>query len=222
MRQSIEIACRALVLMGTASLLSGQPAMAQRTEDAAAAESTPSQPTPPLPTAVRFDPAAMPDVVTPTPPLGLRYSALSTSETKALRRGFKLPLDALTNARSTNDLLRAANVAPLPDPNQPLLSVAKEASTKTNPFASERFTSFRVDPMRALGELLAAADGIDPTTVSTETSTDDPFAGDAAFAPSTEPSTTAADKVESPESADDPFASDADPFGGSEDPFGDF
>ncbi|MEO0528967.1 MAG: hypothetical protein AAF266_00170 [Planctomycetota bacterium] len=197
-------------------------AVANETAFAAATDAD-TQAAPPLPTVVRFDPAAMPDAIaTPAPPLGLRYSVLSDLETKALRRGFKLPLDALTNARSTSDLLGAAKVAPLPNPNEPLLPVANAgADGKTNPFVSGRSTSFRDDPMKALGELLAAVDGVDPTQ-DAGTAGDDPFAGDLAATPSPDTEEGVAAEVDAGADGDDPFATDADPFAGDEDPFGDF
>lgn len=216
MIKSVQIGCRLLLLAG---LLVGASSMAVRAEPTGG---EPLPENPPIPTVVRFDPAAIPEIAAPLPPLGWRYSALSQQQTKALRRGFKLPLDALSTASSTDDLLGAVKIAPLPDPDQPLLSVTQAKLTgKANPFASSGLTSFRDDPMRALGEMLAAVDGVDASAPA-DASADDPFAGDAAFSPAAEPESGVAAEVETTEASDDPFTTDTDPFGGDEDPFGDF
>lgn len=168
---------------------------------------------PPPPTVVRFDPGAMPEPTVPTEGLGWRYADLSPAETRPLRRGFKLPMEALAEATSLGSLRTATRVAPLPDPRQPFLPV-KPATREAvaNPFTGSQVTSFRQDPMRALGQLLGAVEGEEGTLTASPTS-EDPFAG--AAAPEASP---AAEVSDSPadEAVDDPFATDdlgEDPFG---------
>lgn len=185
------------------------PARSQEVEPGAA----PSTDTPPPPAVARFDPSAMPEPTLPTEGLGLRYASLSPQETRPLRRGFKLPMEALATADSVRSLRKAVRVAPLPDPSQPFLAVKPLAGeTVTNPFTGSQVTSFRLDPMRALGEMLGAVEGGE-SLVDTAPATDDPFASPADSADG-----AAAEVSESPadEATADPFGSDD--FG--EDPFG--
>lgn len=171
---------------------------------------------PPAPTAVRFDPGRMPGVEANPPALGWRYGRLSSRQQRVLRRGFKLPLDALAAAKSPRDLVRSAVVAPLPDPSKPLLAVAAKGTDAADPFAGEKGkrTAFRDDPMKALGEWLGA--------------TEDDADGGEAFAGSSDP--FSADDGGGFEAASDADSSDADsepdPFaddlGSDDDPFADF
>lgn len=182
-------------------------AAAQAGEDAAVKQ-------PPPPTVVRFDPAAMPEPVQPTEGLGWRYANLSQEETRPLRRGFTLPMEALAAADSLGSLRTATRVAPLPDPRQPFLPVKPtNGMTVANPFTGSQVTSFRQDPMRALGELLGAVEG-EEGSLTASSAEADPFAASATTA-----SVPAAEVSEFPtdEAADDdPFATDdlgEDPFG---------
>ncbi|TWU00531.1 hypothetical protein Pla108_14830 [Botrimarina colliarenosi] len=158
----------------------------------------------------RFDPGAMPEAEGPGTPLGYRYAELSSAESGALRRQFKLPLDALSGAKSPRDLAKRAVVAPLPDPNRPLLAVAPTGASSSDPFADAKLTSFRDDPLKALGEMLGAVEG--EGVAAAETASDDPFGGDALATPAAAPAATPAAEVD--EASDDPFGSDDDPFGG--------
>ena len=196
-----------------AATLQGETAFAAASEDAATpaagaeAGSAPADAAPPV--AKSFNPAAMPEVGPAKSPLGYHYAELTPSQTTVLRRGFKLPLDALASANSSADLKRAVVVAPLPDPNRPLLAVSPAAESQANPFADSEAISFRKDPLKALGALLGASDA-------------QPAGGATAAAAAEE---------------DDPFGAGGDPFGGTageadegagegaaaeEDPFGDF
>lgn len=168
-----------------------------------------------------FDPGRMPEAVVPASPLGLRYSALSSRETRALRRSFKLPLDALVGARSASDLASAAVVAPLPDPSRPLLAVSSSAA-KADPFAGGGASvSFRDNPLKALGEMLTAMGGgaspadatatTDAVTSPFDDAETDPFAGSST--PADEPDAEVATESE------DPFGGSDDSFGDDEDPF---
>lgn len=168
--------------------------------------------TPPLAVETpKFDPGRMPPVEADPPALGWRFGGLTSRQTSVLRRGFKLPLDALTAADSPQDLMRSAVVAPLPDPSRPMLAVGAAAVVGADPFASGAIkrTSFRDDPMRALGEWLGVTDEETGTAFS---STTDPFASDSGDGFDVE--TPAADTPAVDES--DPFADDGD------DPFADF
>lgn len=176
---------------------------------------------PPPPTKVRFDPGAMPEPAGPTEGLGWRYANLSRTETQPLRRGFKLPMEALASAQTLGVLRRSAQVAPLPNPGQPFLPVKpmRDGAGEANPFTGSQLTSFRQDPMRALGEMLGADKG--DAIATGDTSSADPFGGggsDGGFEPAVE-----SEVSEAPSAAeDDPFATGDDPFGagGEDDPFG--
>lgn len=181
---------------------------------------------PPAPSELRFDPAKMPEPAGTSAALGYRYSRLSPAESKRLRRGFKLPMEALSSGDTLASLRRALVVAPLPNPEQPFLRV-EPAAGDSNPFTGSRVTSFRANPMRAFGELLGAAagdEGLADTAGGADPfgggASEDPFAGSAGgdFADATPEVTDEAD-----DSAD-PFDDAADPFGGgaSDDPFADF
>ena len=153
-------------------------------------------------------------------PLGFRYGGLSTRETRALRRGFKLPLDALVEARSVEDLASSVVVAPLPPTDRPFLAVkAASASDARNPFEDRVATSFRIDPMRALGEMLSASEVDDADAGSApsddllaDSALDDLGGAVADSAPDAD--------AEVSDEEEDPFADDASPFGSEdEDPF---
>lgn len=170
----------------------------------------------PLPTVVPFDPAAMPEPAVPTEGIGWRYASLSPHETKPLRRGFKLPMEALASAKSVRSLQKAAQVTPLPDPSQPLLpmkSTAGEAAT--NPFTGSKVTSFRRDPMRALGELLGAVEGGAKAAIASPVDSD-PF-GDPGESRGAAKTTAEVSDFPADDGGDDPFATGDDE---SDDPFG--
>lgn len=210
-----------------AATLLGETAFGAASEDAPATDAASASP----PAAKPFDPAAMLEVGQAKSPLGYHYAELTSSQTSVLRRGFKLPLDALASAKSPTDLKQAIVLAPLPDPNRPLLAVSPAAESQANPFADSEAISFRKDPLKALGALLGAGDarraGAATAAVAEE---DDPF-GSATAAPAAKPQAEV-------ESGDDPFGADADPFGADtatetdagasnaaadeEDPFGSF
>lgn len=159
----------------------------------------------------RFDPAAMPEVAPPDLPLGYRHGDLSLAEVAALRRSFKLPLDALAGARSARDLAATGVEAPLPNPHVPLLRASATPSTGANPFIDSATISFRENPLRALGEMLALVEGEKPRAPdrAKTAADDDPFGGvDAAADPTATDSAAAAEVDQG-----------ADPFGGGEDPF---
>lgn len=197
-------------------------------EDSPAADTAPASP----PAAKPFDPAAMPEVGQAKSPLGYHYAELTAPQTSVLRRGFKLPLDALASAKSPQDLKQAVVLAPLPDPNRPLLAVSPAAESQANPFADSEAISFRKDPLKALGALLGASGArrAGAATAPATPAEDDPF-GSATTAPAAKPQAEV-------ESGDDPFGADADPFGADtsteasdgaseaavdeEDPFGSF
>lgn len=169
----------------------------------------------PAPMVVPFDPGAMPEPETPTEGIGWRYANLSSHETKPLRRGFKLPMEALASAKSISSLQQATQVTPLPDPSQPFLPVKPTAGEAlANPFTGSKVTSFRRDPMRALGELLGAVEG-DAGAANASSSDADPFGGPSE---SRDASSTSAEVSEFPtdDGGDDPFASGD---GDSDDPF---
>lgn len=158
-----------------------------------------------------------------TPALGLRYADLSALETSALRRRVALPLDALASASSPGELVNAVVVAPLPNPNQPLLKVEDVVASSHDPFGKGSMTSFRDDPLRALGEMLGAVEGEAASGASmTASGLDDPFSGDSGAASATAASEPQAEVDDS--SDDDPFGGSDDPFGasGDDDPFGGF
>ncbi|QDT67158.1 hypothetical protein MalM25_00550 [Planctomycetes bacterium MalM25] len=188
------------------------PAFAQDDADQATTE----QAAPPAPTVVRFDPGRMPEAELNTPALGWRYGSLSSGQKRALRRGFKLPLDALAAAKSPRDLVRAAVIAPLPDPSQPMLPVKAVEAGASDPFADgkKKRTAFRDDPMRALGEWLGVTD---------EDATGDAFAGSSdPFADGVDGGFDTDSATASPadtEDDTDPFAGDS---GAEDDPFADF
>ena len=191
-----------------AATLLGGTAFGAASEDAPAADAAPASP----PAAKTFDPAAMPEVGQAKSPLGYHYAELTDSQTSVLRRGFKLPLDALASAKSPTDLKKAVVLAPLPDPNRPLLAVSPAAESQANPFADSEAISFRKDPLKALGALLGAtgAQSVDSTGSAgsagpATAAEDDPF-GSATTAPAATPAAEV-------ESGDDPFGADADPFG---------
>lgn len=211
-------ACLAVTAWGAKTV---EAPAAQASEPAAAPRSAP---------AVKpFDPAVIPEVAPPKSALGYHYAELTSSQASALRRGFKLPLDALAVAKSPADLARAVVVAPLPDPNRPLLAVSPATESLANPFADSEAISFRRDPMKALGALLAARDRQQAPAAAAPPE-DDPFGA---------PDAAATASVKAPraevDSSEDPFGADADPFGDSaetegpgaepaaeEDPFGAF
>lgn len=211
-----------------AATLLGETAFGAASEDAPATDAAPASP----PAAKPFDPAAMPEVGQAKSPLGYHYAELTSSQTSVLRRGFKLPLDALASAKSPTDLKQAVVLAPLPDPNRPLLAVSPTAESQANPFADSEAISFRKDPLKALGALLGAGDArrAGAATAAAAPEEDDPF-GSATAAPAAKPQAEV-------ESGDDPFGADADPFGADtateaadgtseaaadeEDPFGSF
>jgi hypothetical protein len=183
-----------------------------------------------------FDPAVIPEAAPPKSPLGYHYAELTSSQKSALRRGFKLPLESLAVAKSPTDLARAVVVAPLPDPNRPLLAVSPAAESLANPFVDGDAISFRRDPLKALGAMLGASEGPAKsgpqaaTPAASASAEDDPFgASDAATPAPTEQTQAEVD------SSDDPFGAEEDPFGGAadaeeaastsaddEDPFGAF
>ena len=169
--------------------------------------------------AKRFDPSVIPEPSVAAPTVGLRYASLSKSETRALRRGFKLSLDALASADSVAKLRSTASVSPLPDPNQPMIAVAADATAPHgDPFGQDpTLTSFRDDPMRALGERLGASDEDASVEFQPAGGADDPFAASADDDPFSNAEPASTDSGEDP-SAEDPFADDGDPFG--DDPFG--
>lgn len=232
MQLSIAITVRILVMGAAlpvclAATLLGETAFGAASEDVPAADAAIASP----PAAKPFDPAAMPEVGQAKSPLGYHYAELTPSQTSALRRGFKLPLDALATAKSPTELKQAVVLAPLPNPNRPLLAVSPAVESQANPFADNEAISFRKDPLKALGALLGAsgAQPAGPTTAATANVEDDPF-GDASSA-----ATPAAKPQAEVESGDDPFGADADPFGATEagdgtseaaaeeeDPFGSF
>ncbi len=203
-----------LLLAGMLSVSLSSVSLAQSTaSQSTAAESK----TPPLPTVVPFNPSVAPAMPAVTPPLGYRYASLSKSQTRALRRGFKLPMDALSTAASPSDLIGAAVVAPLPDPNRPFLPVAGTPAESSDPFNKSLSASFREDPMGALGQLLGAdaSAEIDPAILS-NTAAGDPFGGGAEVTGELDDQPAAADAADTALD-DDPFATSDD-----EDPFGDF
>ena len=161
----------------------------------------------------------MPELSDPTPAVGLRYASLSKSETHALRRGFKLPLDALASADSVAKLRTTVSISPLPDPNKPMIAVAANASASSgDPFGHDpTLTSFRADPMRALGERLGASDEDALVEFQPSGAADDPFASSADDDPFADAEPAPSDS-EDESSGEDPFADGGDPFG--DDPFG--
>ncbi|MGL4511780.1 MAG: hypothetical protein ACRCT8_01705 [Lacipirellulaceae bacterium] len=58
-----------------------------------------------------------------TPELGYTDASLSPTQLRALRRGLKLPLDALADIDSIDELKGRAVVQPLADPSRPFLAV---------------------------------------------------------------------------------------------------
>lgn len=178
----------------------------------APAEADMSSSTPATSTVVRFDPGRMPKVETNPPALGWRFGQLSNPQTSALRRGFKLPLDALARAESPQDLMRSAVIAPLPDPSRPMLAVKGGEAGGADPFSGgmTKRTSFRDDPMRALGEWLGVTG--EESSEDFTASSSDPFAADAGGGFDATPAAEAADDEP------DPFAGDDD----GDDPFADF
>ncbi|TWT89012.1 hypothetical protein Mal64_25030 [Pseudobythopirellula maris] len=75
------------------------------------------------------------------PTLGYRYGELSGAERGALRRSFRLSLDALAEAESPEGLARLASVGPLPDVSRPMLRVDplddRIADNQGNPFLDD-------------------------------------------------------------------------------------
>lgn len=176
-----------------------------------------AQPVESLPAAPQaaLEPAAADQ--TAVPAMGWRYGRLTPRETRALRRDFKLPLDALVGARTAEDLAKRAVIAPLPDPHRPILAVdPRQRTNRRNPFESRVTTSFRDNPMRALGELLGApsedAAGAEASVGGlAETASED--LGDG-------PATTPSETAEASDAADDPFGAEDDPFAtDGDDPF---
>lgn len=213
MRLTLATTVKTAALVATLSVGIAEYALAAKSVDAPA-EAAVAAPTP------AFDPAAMPEVQPPKQPLGYRYADLTSAESNALRRGFKLPLDALIGAKSPKDLVRAAVVAPLPDPNKPLLAVSKKADSTANPFADSEAISFRRDPLKALGAMLGAVDD-QPAGESAAVEEENPFGlgAEEAAEPAAAPAKAEVDDAE------DPFGAESDPFGSgddSEDPFAGF
>ena len=227
---ALPVCLAASVGLAATVCLAATEAEGAKTVDTPAAEATES---PAAPAAKPFDPAVIPEVAPPQSPLGYRFAELTPAQTSALRRGFKLPLDALASAKSPSDLARAVVVAPLPDPSRPLLAVSPATESLVNPFADEDAISFRRNPMKALGAMLGggeAASASPPAAAAAAApAEDDPFGmTDAAPAPADQPGDEVA-------GSDDPFGAEADPFAGAaeaegastppaddEDPFGDF
>lgn len=207
-----------LLLAGMVALSIGDQAVAGDAEPQSDAKTTAKDgaTVPPVPSKVRFNPAVMPKVGATVPAVGWRYAKLSHAQTRVLRRGFKLPMDSLAAAGSPNDLMGAAVVAPLPDPNRPILAVDPAPAGSSDPFSKSMSTSLREDPMKALGQLLGADESSKMSTEAFSGSgSADPFATGDSTADETEAmptETEASDEV----SDDDPFGSDG------EDPFGDF
>ena len=161
--------------------------------------------------AVRFDPGRMPEVESNPPALGWRFGRLSSQQTRVLRRGFKLPLDVLAGAESPKDLIQGAVIAPLPDPSQPMLAVKNPETGVSDPFSGSvtKRTSFRDDPMRALGEWLGVSDAEADAALNASS---DPFGSDEVDDFDAEPAAAAEASADEP----DPFADEGD------DPFADF
>ncbi|QDV76352.1 hypothetical protein [Botrimarina mediterranea] len=205
----------------TATALS-TPALGAASEDAPAGEAAAESASPAVER--RFDPAAMPEVGPAASPLGYHYAELTPAQTAALRRRFKLPLEALATVKSPSELKQAVVVAPLPDPNRPLLAVSPASESQKNPFADSDAISFRKDPLKALGAMLGAGDAMPAgaPAATADSEEDNPFGG-AVAAEAPEPQAEV-------DGADDPFGADADPFGSDtgaeaadeEDPFGAF
>lgn len=177
-------------------------------------------------------PYRTPDNITPDdlPAIGYRYASLAGHEQRSLRQSFKLPMEALAVANSTSDLLSAAIVQPLPNPNQPFLPVAS-TDAADDPFAgdSAREGDATRNALGALGRLFAkeealrgndASDASDASSSEYPPSTTSPVAVTSAPVESEDPFADAAASSESTET-DDPFGSDeGDDFG--DDPFGGF
>ncbi len=168
-----------------------------------------------------------PDTIVPDdlPPIGYRYDGLNGLEHRSLRQSFKLPMEALAVAESTGDLLAAAVVQPVPNPDRPFLPISAATDTAGDPFAGENNPSAR-DGLGALGRLFAKEAALlraVPSASSSASST-----------------TNSAARNETPLVSEDPFADnlapvdrepqaeEADPFGSGEgddfdeDPFGGF
>ncbi len=161
------------------------------------------------------------------PNKGHRYSELNPSEVGALRRGFKLNLDALIAANSVEDLSNLATSRPLPDPSEPFLPVKSEPQDDSNPFGESKDS--KLGPLDRLflaeGRLKG---GIQTDGNSGSIDSADPFADEDPFGNSSLDSSD--DSMSAQEGNSDPFGSsdssgNDDPFGGSsddDDPFADF
>lgn len=148
------------------------------------------------------------------PEAGHRFAKLSEGERGALRRGFRLPLEALFTADSPTDLVAAAVLDPLPDPTRPFLPNPGEGDGVGDPFG-DAGPAIASGDLGALGRLfkqegVLTGDAAKPAASSGGglLADDDPFAAPA--------ETAAAPAAEEPE--DDPFAAGDDDF--DEDPFG--
>lgn len=178
---------------------------------------------------VAFDPGQMAEAKLDTPPLGLRYANLSQRQVSVLRKRVSLPLDSLLTATGPTDLASSIVVAPLPNPNRPLLKTSDNPSASSNPFGVRSLVSFREDPLKALGDMLRATSGESSESSladgSVDSDLDDPFgAGGSDFGSDT-PISSSQPEIDEADTAD-PFAEAADPFGDpgadSDDPFGGF
>lgn len=161
------------------------------------------------------------------PEKGHRYSELNPQEVGALRRGFKLNLDALIAANSVEDLSNLATLRPLPNPSEPFLPVKSEPQDKSNPFGESKDSTLGpLDRLflaegRLKGGVLTGGD-------SGPVDSADPFADEDPFGNSSLASDD--DSMSEEDDNSDPFGSDNssdndDPFGGSseeDDPFADF
>lgn len=156
------------------------------------------------------------------PEVGYRYASLERQERSALRRGFRLPLDALFSAKSPADLVASAQLRPLPDPNTPFLPVdANNASVDRDPFGEAAPAADGGDGLGALGRLFALESGLsgvaasDPAASGSAPTADagDPFSDDDPFA--------AAEAPAEPAEPVDPFA-DEEAMDPDDDPFADF
>lgn len=199
-----RIAVLALLLWGAASPV----CRAQ-----APADSAPTAATPPPPTRTPVDLRRM-MIRRVEPKTGYRYAGLSGPQARVLRRDFRLSLEALAKADSVTALADAAEVAPLPNPNEPILAAQAVAASGGNPFTAGGYTAFREDPMRALGERLGADFGSEAVASggsSFELSASDPVGA--------EPDDGAGPASEAFDANDDPFAAEA---SASDDPFADF
>lgn len=176
-------------------------------------------------------PYRTPDFVTPDglPAIGYRYANLGDVERRSLRQSFKLPMEALAVANSTSDLLSAAIVQPLPNPDQPFLPVSS-TNAGGDPFAGDNTQDGDVTrkALGALGRLFAKEEALRGNDVSGSSSSDYPPSTTSPVAASSGPLESEDPFADASASSESESAEETDPFGSDDegdfddDPFGDF